>query len=261
MSYPRSVILRLALAMLFLVPGTAHGQDALARAREAFDRAELEAAIAAYDEAAAGDGLSRAELMELLRGRALARHAARDVAGAEQDLVALLSLDPDAELGEMAPPALQRSFARLRGEVSAPLAIEVSVTPLPDGFRVRTTVREDVASLVREIRVHARTDGEWSVEAGDDVAIVADRLEYAVEAIGPGGAVIAHEGTREDPRTIEAPRVEPEPEAPAPAGDDTVAIAVGVSVGAAAVIAAVAIVLAVVLAPGGVQVSAPMEMR
>lgn len=252
----------IALLVALATAPSARAQDAVTRAREAFARAEFTASIEAYDEAAAGDGLTRDEVVELLRGRALSKHAANDIAGAERDLVALLSLEPDAALGDMAPPALQRAFARLQGEVRAPLALEVVAEPIPDGFRVRTAIREDVASLVREVRVHWREGDEWTETRGDDVRVLAGAsLTYFVEAIGPGGAVLASEGSHDEPLEARAARVEVAADAAAePSGAD-VPLIVGLSVGAAAVIAAVAIVLAVVLAPSGVQIGAPMEMR
>jgi len=232
----------------------------MARASDAFARAEFAAAVEAYDEAAAGEGLTRPQLLELLSGRAIAKHAERDVAGAEQDLVALLSLDPLAELGEMAPPALQRELARLRGELRGPLAIEVVAEPIPDGFVVRTVVREDLAALVRQVRVSWRTDEGWASATGAEVRVpVRPSLEYFAEAIGPGGAVLAQEGSEAEPLVARAAITAAPPVEAPPRGDD-VPLIVGLTAGAVVIAAVVAIVLAVVLAPSGVQLSGPMEL-
>lgn len=257
---PRGFLVLLVCAVSSV--STARAQDALAEATAAFQRAAFAEAIEAYDRAAAGDGLDRDGVLALLEGRALARHAARDHAGAERDLAALLSLQPDATLGEMAPPALQRAFARLQGEVAGTIALSVEASRVPDGFAVRTRVQNDVASLVRAVRVHWESEGEWRRAEGRGVRVVAgSTLRFYVEAIGPGGAVLARHGSPDAPERAAAIEGGASPvEAPIePASDDT-ALWVGVGVGAA-VMVAVAVVLAVVLAPPDrTQPSAPMVL-
>lgn len=239
-------------------------QDALAEAAAAFERAAFADAVEAYDRAAAGDGLERGEVLALLEGRALARHAARDHAGAERDLAALLSLEPEATLGEMAPPALQRAFARLRGEVTGALAMTSEAARVPDGFVVRARVQNDVESLVRAVHVYWQSEGEWEHAEGREVRVVAgSTLRFYVEALGPGGAVLARHGSADAPERAAAIEGGASPvEAPMePVSDDSgLWIGVGVGIGVA-VLAAVAVVIAVVLAPpAGTQPSAPMVL-
>jgi hypothetical protein len=251
-----------ALFVLLAFPSVGSAQSDLERARAAFDRADFEEAVAAYDAATRGDGLSRADVIALLEGRAIARHASRDVAGAEADLSALLSLDPERPLGEAAPPALQRAFGRLRGEVRGTLSVASEATAIPDGFAVNVRVTDDVASLVREVRVRWEHQGAWRTEVGREVRVPSGaHLRYYVEAIGPGGAVIASDGSAGDPHTSGTPIVVPnEPRAVISRGDDT-GLHVGLTIGIGVVLAAVAVVLAVVLTmPARTQPSAPMEL-
>jgi hypothetical protein len=241
-----------------------HAQDDLAAASAAFERAEFAEAIEAYDRAASGDGLTRAQVLVLLEGRALARHATRDPAGAEADLVALLSLEPEAELGETAPPALRRELERLRGEAAGRIELGADASRVPDGFVVTSRVRNDVASLVSAVRVHWQAQGEWQRAEGREVRVPAgSSLSYYVEAIGPGGAVLASHGTLDSPERVgalETTTVEEMRPAPPPPSDDS-GLWIGLGVGAAVIVAAVAIVLAIVLAPPpGTQPMAPMEL-
>lgn len=248
-------------------PPRAAARASLERARAALDRARFIEAVRAYDEAAAGEGLSRADVVELLRGRALARHASRDVAGAERDLVGLLSLVPDADLGDLAPPAMQRTFARLRGEVSAPLSLVAEATPIPDGFSLSARVVEDVASIVREVRVSWAREGVWEVSTERTTRVPAgERLLWTAEAIGPGGAVLARAGTRQAPE--EATRtasIALGPEGSGHAqqgsgGDDDLAIGLGVTGGLIVLGTVLAVVLYFVLTPEPqTMLGAPME--
>src|SRR5690606_31181257 len=111
------VIASVALASLVLArPATAGAQDPLAAARAQLDAARFADAVRLYDELAAGSsGLDRDSLARLLQERALARAALRDRDGARADLVALFSLDPDAQLGDEAPPSLRRVADEVRG--------------------------------------------------------------------------------------------------------------------------------------------------
>jgi hypothetical protein len=191
-----------ALLTLSILHSHARADDDIDEGRRLFDQARFEDAIAAFDRAAAGDRLSRAELVELLEARALAHHANGDPDAAERDLTALLAVSPDYELTRAAPPALRRRF---EGIEPARFSVHAEASTRGDRTIVSTTVDGDV-ELVREVRVHSRrARGEWRTDRGERVEI--DGAEWWVEVIGPGGAAIASVASASDPRVIEEPIV------------------------------------------------------
>lgn len=256
---------------------SARADDTLDSARERLGRADFSGAIALYDRAAAGSGLTRADVIELLAGRALAEHAARRTEDAELTLVALLSLEPTYQLDETTPPSLRRACERLRATIVAPLGLSVEATPIPDGSRIATEVTNDPARLVRLVRVHVRRDDGWHVEEGESVALPHHgALAYFVEVIGPGGAALASSGSENDPRVVRGAVAGDEPitaesgggaasasseqVTDGEGGDDPwpfVALGIG---GALAVAGAIVLVVLLTSSGQGTQPSAPMEV-
>lgn len=255
----------LAIASLLLArPAVA--QDPLAAARAQLDAARFADAVRLYDELAAGSsGLDRDSLARLLQERALARAALRDRDGTRADLVALFSLDPDAELGDEAPPSLRRMADEVRREGIEPLALRAEASPIEGGFEIRSEVDHDPASLVREIRVIELTEGGAETHTGAVVRIeTSGPLRYMVEAVGGGGAVVASVGTLEAPRTIGSTGATSASELAGPtavAGDDT-PLWIGIGVGAGVAIA-LAVVLGVVFGVPSDQTQPgfPMEIE
>jgi hypothetical protein len=257
----------LAIALLVLAqPALAGAQDPLAAARAQLDAARFADAVRLYDELAeARSGLDRRSLARLLQERALARAALRDRDGARADLVALFSLDPDAELGDEAPPSLRRIADEVRARGVEPLALRAEASPVQGGFEIRAEVDHDPAELVREIRVIELRDGGVETHTGAAVRIeTSGQLRYMVEAVGGGGAVVASVGTLDAPRTIGSMGTA---SAPAIVGTGTVAsddtaLWIGIGVGAGVAVA-LAVVLGVVFGVPSdeTQPGFPMEIE
>ena len=252
------------LALALSLPAAVAAQDpagAIATARAEMAAARFAEATARLDAAAAApDGLDRAALVALLRRRALARHALRDPAAAHADLVALLSLDPDATLDAEAPPSLTRALEEARASSGPALRVEAEATRSPGGFTVRSRVSGDPAGLVRRLRVLALRDATVEPHEGARVEIAAqDTLRYVVEAIGPGGAVLVTLGTPTAPREIRAPlaRAAASRDAADDGGGDDTALVVGLAAGAVALSAGLAIALAILLAVPDTRVLPP----
>jgi hypothetical protein len=189
-----------ALFMLVSLHSPARADEDVDEGKRLFDQARFEEAIAAFDRAAAGDRLSRDDLLDLLEARALARHANGEPEAAARDLAALRAVSPEHELTGAAPPALRRLFEGIR---PAPLSVRAE-TSTRGGRTVVETQVDGAADLVRAIRVHSRqARGEWRIDEGERVEI--DGAEYWVEVIGLGGAPIATVASAADPRVIEDP--------------------------------------------------------
>jgi hypothetical protein len=169
----------------------------------AYESAAFERAIELLSGAESQSDLSREDLVQLYRYRALAHAAMGANAALEADLRRVASLD--AEIGREAPPHVQRVFARVREGVPEPVALSLEVALGERGLRFAIGVENDVASLVVRTNLYTRTGGSWRTSAERDVEVEAARdatVEYYAEALGPGGAVIVSEGTRDRPRTI-----------------------------------------------------------
>ncbi len=187
-------------------PAAAQPAGLQAAARQFRDGAFADAEETYQTLLAAEEGLDRTTLEAVYRALTMVRRALQDDAGVERALTALLSLDPDAVL-EDAPPSLGRVVERLREEIRAPVGVEVHGEVQRGEARVTVRATEDVASLVRSVRLYVREDEGWRARTGDTHRLAPD-TQYFAEAVGPGGAVLASEGSTTDPRMAD----------PAPAG-------------------------------------------
>lgn len=220
-----------------------------------YEQAELQAALAALERAAEGT-LERADVVRLLATRALVRFALGFFEPLERDLLAIATLEPDYQLGMRAPPPLHAAYERLQGQISGPLRVRIELEALEAGVRLTARTEGDAANVVERVELSARrVGGEW--QRGRDGNLVlpvlsGERVELYAEAIGPGSAVLASDGTANAPRTETVPpfrRDQPEP-----AGMSTGA-KVGIAAGAAAIVAAVVIVA--ILVAGGAEGTRP----
>ncbi|MBX3274593.1 MAG: hypothetical protein KF729_30285 [Sandaracinaceae bacterium] len=249
------------LTLVLSLPAAAQdAAGALEAARAEMAGARFAEAAARLDAAAAApDGLDRPALVTLLRLRALARHALRDADAARADLVALLSLEPGATLGAEAPPSLTRALEEARASSGPGLRVDAEASRSAGGFTVSSRASGDPAGLVRRLRVLALREDTVEPHEGARVEIAGEgTLRYVVEAIGPGGAVLATAGTPSAPRELRAePARVAAPRAASEEGGDDTALIVGIGAGAAAVIAGVAIALAILLAVPDTRVLPP----
>lgn len=177
----------------------------LDQAKRRADRAQFTRALDLLAQAEASDDLQRDDVVELLQIRATVQFALRDTDELDSDLRRLASLDPSFVWGPRTPPALRRAWDGVLDEIDDELEVRVDVDHEPGSVRIRARVRGDVEGLVRATTIHGRAPGgEWlSSDSGELTVPSAGGVEYYVEAVGPGQAVIAGEGTRDDPTYAE----------------------------------------------------------
>lgn len=240
-----------------LVPAAAHAHPVVDEAIAHYRQAEFDKSLELLDKAAGRDDLSRADVVELLRHRALVRFATGKREAMADDLRKLATLDPEDGLGDDVPPPVAEAYERARSK-AAPIAVEATAEHTAGGVRVSARLQGDDAGLVREVRVAARPGGgAWQRAAGEPVTVPVTSgatVEYFAAAIGPGGAAVASAGTEASPRTHVAGAsasagAATEGAAEGETGDRT-ALVWGLAAGGAAV-GLVVIVTAVILVAGG----------
>jgi hypothetical protein len=246
-------LLFVAFVACALAPGTALAHPLVDEARARFDEAEFEASIRALDRAERADDLSMDDLVEVLRLRILCELALGRESRVEAAAERVLSLDPARALGSEMPPEVHELADRIRARLGGALSISASFDP--DRGRILTAIDHDPGRLVREVRIHTRRAGDESYRTttGDEAEAPESPLEYYAEAIGPGGVVIATDGTAGEPRTHGSEavfRTEDDDEGTSPW------LWIGLGAGAAAV-AGVVIAIVVALSSGESNLSRP----
>lgn len=204
-----SGVLRFApvvVALLCLAPSRASASPLVDEGMQRLHDADFAGALQAFDEAERGGDLTRAELITLLGARATVHLALDDQRSAVVDLRMLATLDPHHPIDATAPPDFRRAFERAAAAVHAPLSVTVTHERVDDRVEIEAQAREDTAGVVRSLRVLARrAGGAWlpPETAPASISVPASTaLEYYVEAVGPGGAVVATAGSRLFPRTV-----------------------------------------------------------
>jgi len=246
------------VAAAWLSAAPVRAQGPIDRGVELYEQADFEGALAALGEAEASGELERAALVRLLAVRALVDFALNRPEALERDLLMLASLEPGYDLGVRAPPAVRRSFERLREGGDGLLRVVLAVEPMPGGARVVASVHGDRAGMTRRVELAARApSGEW--RRGEDGSVVlpvasGGEVEAWARAVGPGGAVLATAGSEEAPRRLSVPAAVPEGGAAtggdaAGSGGDTW-LWIGVGAGSA-VLAAAVVALVIVLGGSG----------
>jgi len=211
-------------------------------ARTLFEQAEFEGALAALERVENGDGLSVAQVVELLTLRAELHLANGDAAAVERDMAQLLALAPTHALEQRHPPELHQALDRARAAGGPPLAVELRATPGEGVLSLDAAVTGDPGGVVRRIAIGTRrVDGDWTESSTPALVSGEGPVDVAVSAVGPGGAVLVTDGTRASPRSFVIA-------APTGGGDDS-AIWIGVGIGAAVVVAAVIAIVVVVASP------------
>lgn len=199
--------MRLALATFLLwslstQPAFAH--PLVEQAAGEVERAEFERALATLARASEGEELTRQDVIELLRTRAIARFALGRDGAMRRDLVQLAAVAPAMALPESVPPAVREAFDAARQARSSPPAMAARADTGRHGFVISAELTDAPPDLVREVRVSWRfADGSWSSEPGPQVRVPApagSTIEYFAEAVGPGGAVLWREGDVSSPR-------------------------------------------------------------
>ncbi|MCB9593463.1 MAG: hypothetical protein H6719_12085 [Sandaracinaceae bacterium] len=211
--------------------------------------ADFEGASRAFDEAESGT-LDRAELVRVLEGRAHVCYALGEEAALRAALVRLAAVAPEHRFAPEAPPELVERFRDFAGQRRLELAVELDQREREARLEARAS--GDPGGLVRHLRVAARVeDGAWVTAEDEPLTIPVDperALAWYGEALGPGGAVVASDGSRDAPHRREG----------ASAGDEVPWGWIGLGAGAAVVLAVVITVVVVATQPGDTQVTAPM---
>lgn len=207
----------LCVLCLSLSASAAHAQ--LDEGRRRLEQADFTRAVRAFDRAERGAHLTRDELLSIYEGRAMARWAQGNERQAQHDLIALAEVDPHHAFPPEAPPELGEAFAEAARDGG--LSLQLSFVDAPGSATLTVDTHHDDAGLVRALRTHVRVaDGAWAESDSSTVRVEVaehDAVEAWVEAIGPGGAVIATSGSESAPIVHGGgPIAELEPPAPAP---------------------------------------------
>lgn len=193
----------LCLATVWTSPALAH--PIVDEGVRHYENADFPRAIQAFARAEAASDLQRADVVELLVRRALVHFAMNAEARMREDLRRLATLEPNHVLGAETPPAVRAAFESVRRDLEGRIALRVESHAIPDGVHLAVEVTGDAAGLVRSVRLGARSPGgEWTEREGNEIDVPAAEVEYYAEAIGPGGAVLASDGSRDAPRTASA---------------------------------------------------------
>jgi hypothetical protein len=164
--------------------------------------ADFTGALEAFDRAEAGAGLSRAELLQLLSLRATASHAMGEAELLERSLRQLASIDATFPFDDTTPPVVVERF-RVVAATAQPIVLHPRVERVSDQIRILGEVTGDADGLVRSVRHLARlaTDGPsgaWAETLAGPLELTAPggaTVEYYVELVGPGGAILAAVGS------------------------------------------------------------------
>lgn len=101
------------LCILVGLPVSASAHPLVDEAIEAYEEADFESALEAFQEAASNADLSVEELLQLFEMRALVHHALQDEEAMRQDLQRLIAVRPSYRLGRLAPPPVREAFDEL----------------------------------------------------------------------------------------------------------------------------------------------------
>jgi hypothetical protein len=149
--------------------------------------------------------LTREELVALLSERTLVLHALHRETELVADFIWLAALEPEHILDMRAPPDLVGVWTSVRDQARGPLGVRLIHETTGSQLRLRAeltgTVPEDA-----QTRLGVRPlGGSWEVAAGQEQLSAhhsATEFEAYGEVLGPGGLVVAREGSPEAPVRI-----------------------------------------------------------
>jgi len=249
-----------ALQLALTCPASAQVHPLVVEARAQYENGEVVSAVETLSRAEHASDLSRDDVLTMLELRILVGRAMGDGAAVERDLLRLVSIAPERPPSDEFPPALREQLAAVRTGLSGQLSVEAHAEATDAGVEVGAEARDDPASVIREVRVHARADdAAWS-EGVDRLLLplTHGRVHYYAVGIGPGGAALAADGSREAPRTLVL-----EGEAPATPEEGGISPWVWVGLAGGALLVAAVTVIVVLLATSGgdtAQPTAPHSM-
>jgi hypothetical protein len=204
------------LCALSLVASPARAVDAeLERASALLEGGDAAGALRVVAHVEARTDLPASELLPLLILRARAHAALGDAAALSLDARTLVAVAPSWQAAADAPEALRAAVDEARVAAPAPPSLEVDVYSAPGAARLVVDV-EDPLGVVRGTRLASRLAGDdaWRTTVGHEVVVrgqTGERVEYFVEALGPGGVVVARVGSATAPRHTSVPVSEGDP--------------------------------------------------
>ena len=194
-------------AALLAFPTLARAHPEVERARQLVLDGEYDAARPALEAALARDDLDLEDLVELLEARALLFHGLSDQEALDRTLRSLASFAPTHRFGPRFPPDLAARSVEIGREMHGRLRVVTRRVPSAVGLRLEANVENDSASVVRELRyrVFDSVTGQWQPAIAPIEASAGRELLVIVEAIGPGGAVLASDGSPDTPIRLQGP--------------------------------------------------------
>lgn len=202
----------IALSIGLAVLGQSAAAPAIARAhhplvdegRRLYEEAEFVAALDALGRAEAARDLAPEDLAVLFETRALVRLAMRDEEAMRADLRRLVAIAPDHRIGAGAHPDVMRALAEVRASGAGSPRVVATASASPSGVTIEARAENDWAGVVRSVRATGRVQGAAAWESATDAglfvtAAAGDVVEYHLEAIGPGGVVVARSGSEAAP--------------------------------------------------------------
>lgn len=177
-------------------------------ARAALEAGDLIGAGTAIDRGLTRAVLPRETLAELYVLRALLAYSDDRLGLLEESLQALASLE--APVSPLFPPPLRARYEEVRATAS-PLSVAVEIVPAVEGdrrsLRLAPRTTHDPGNLVRTFRLRAAIDeaaladyAEGTLLDGGDAHAAVD-VQYVLEALGPGGVIVARRGAPDAPHT------------------------------------------------------------
>lgn len=251
----------IAFGMCSLVSAQTNVDSVLASAEARYNDGYFSEALQEYQRVARMARLTRAQLHSSLVGQALAHYAQGDAAAVTQAVSRAVLVDPAFRIPRSFPPAIQREFEATAVRAHAP-TVTCTASGVEGGAQVRGAALGEVYGLEVHLRLQFRWSGETSFQSADAVSATlvggGSAVECVASLIGPGGVVLATDGTNVSPHNL--PVVVPEPggEVRPPSGsDDTIWIVLGISGGVLLVGAAVITAVVIANQPPDTQLGPP----
>jgi hypothetical protein len=191
-------------ALVGLAASPARALDAaIERGRALLSAGDVAGALGVVAEVEARSDLPAGDLLALLALRATAEAMSEDALALARSARAIIELAPAWQAPEGAPEAFRAALDEARIAQPEPPELDVDVYPVEGALRIVIECDDDV-DLVRGTRLAWRAGGEraWHrSEASEErvAGLAGTAVEYYVEALGPGGVVVAREGSARAP--------------------------------------------------------------